>query len=246
MRWGIKVSTAETVRLADTISWADHYSQVQVWACLLCYDTSTTGLRPFPHIPSVLLPFIFPPSPSYQWAWRHTPEQFLSPVWIIMSYSGGHNPDLQLIRALSSASGNGEEALQEKERPLLWCQPGSHISVKSLLTYTHLCRLYGGIQEAFPADRHKRGLGSEWRSKVEKKKKEKKALPHPPPPLLIPRSLSSPITHKATLSPWPLYCCAVPTGFQGAANGLRLIYMQLGWDICRPSSPPIALPRTQD
>lgn len=35
----------------------------------------------------------------------------------------------------------------------------------------------------------------------------------------------------------PVLCCAVPAGFQGAANGLRLIYMQPGWDTCRPSSP---------
>lgn len=28
----------------------------------------------------------------------------------------------------------------------------------------------------------------------------------------------------------------MPAGFQGAANGLRLIYMQLGWYTCRPSS----------
>lgn len=117
-----------------------------------------------------------------------------------------------------------------------------YISQVSLLTYTHththLCGLYGGIQEAFPADRHKKGAGLRVEKPAQEEKKKKS--PPPPPPLLILHSPSlslSPPPSPTNLSPWPLQCCAVPAGFQGAANGLRLIYMQPGWDTCRPSSP---------
>lgn len=107
-----------------------------------------------------------------------------------------------------------------------------YISQASLLTYTHLCRLYGEIQEAFPTDRHKKGAGLGVQKQAQKGKKKKEHSPtsstHPSFPLSPPPS---------TLSPWPLQYCSVPAGFQGAANGLRLIYMQLGWDTCRPSSP---------
>lgn len=84
----------------------------------------------------------------------------------------------------------------------------------------------------FPAGRHKkRG----W-AQSEKPAQEQKKIS---PPLLIPRSPSpSPITHTVTYSPWPLRCCTVPARFQWAANGLLLIYMQLRWDTCSPSSPP--------
>lgn len=38
-------------------------------------------------------------------------------------------------------------------------QEAIYQSSLSLYIHTHLCRLYGGIQEAFPADRHKKGAG---------------------------------------------------------------------------------------
>jgi len=104
----------------------------------------------------------------------------------------------------------------------------------------------GGIQEAFPAGRHKKGAGllSGETSSGRKRSREKKNTEPSPtsshPSLSL--SLSSPtqlpsLSLSLSLSPWPLHCSAVPAGFQGAANGLRLIYMQLGWDTCRPSSP---------
>lgn len=113
-----------------------------------------------------------------------------------------------------------------------------YISQVSLLTYTHThtsAGFMGGFKRLFQQTDIKRGLGSGWRSLLRRKKKKS---PPPPPPLLIPHSLSlSPPPSPTNLSPWPLQCCAVPAGFQGAANGLRLIYMQPGWDTCRPSSP---------
>lgn len=110
-----------------------------------------------------------------------------------------------------------------------------YISQASLLMYTHTSAGFmAGFKRLFLETDIKRGLGSEYRSQP----KKKKTAP-PPPPLLIPHfvSLSSPIIHSATLLPRPLQCCAVPAGFQGAANGLWLIYMQPGWDTCRHSSP---------
>lgn len=119
-----------------------------------------------------------------------------------------------------------------------------YISQASLLTHTHTSAVFmveGGIQELFPADQHKKGAGHrvEKTAQEEKKKKKERALTHPLLFSSLALSLSSPHhphSYPLPLAP-PVLCCAVPAGFQGAANGLRLIYMQLGWDTCRPSSP---------
>lgn len=202
---------------------------------------------PLPHLCSApLFLYLYPPTlTSLSLGMRtHSRNSSVSPVWIIMRYPGIHNPD-QLIAECATEVYGTRPCRQQWRRGLLEKEGASatmparkpYISQVSLLTYTHthLCRLYGGIQEAFPADWHKKGAGL-W---VEKPaQEEKKKSSPPPPPLLIPHSLSlSPPPSPTNLSPWPLQCCAVPAGFQGAANGLRLIYMQLGWDTCRPSSP---------
>lgn len=148
-----------------------------------------------------------------------------------MCYRGVRHSTLQAAMEKRAARERRASATMPARKP--------YISQVSLLTYTHthLCRLYGGIQEAFPADRHKKGAGLRVEKPAQEEKK-KRALPHPLlfSSLIPPLSLSPPPS-PTNLSPWPLQCCAVPAGFQGAANGLRLIYMQLGWDTCRPSSP---------
>lgn len=111
-------------------------------------------------------------------------------------------------------------------------QEAIYQSSLSLNIHTHLCRLYGEIQEAFPTDRHKKGAGLG----VQKQAQEGKKKEHSPTSSSSHPSFP-PSPPPSTLSPWPLQYCSVPAGFQGAANGLRLIYMQLGWDTCRPSSP---------
>lgn len=85
--------------------------------------------------------YSFPPSPVSHWAHTHThtPRNSLaSPMWIIMRYSGMHNPD-RFNRGMRYSGAqhstlqtcDGEESGWRKNWPLLRCQPGSHISVKS-------------------------------------------------------------------------------------------------------------------
>lgn len=83
--------------------------------------------------------YSFPPSPVSHWAHTHTPMNSLAPsMWIIMRYSGMHNPD-RFNRKMHCSGAqhstlqtcDGEEGGWRKNWPLLRCQPGSHISVKS-------------------------------------------------------------------------------------------------------------------
>lgn len=97
----------------------------------------------------------------------------------------------------------------------------------------------GGFKRLYQQTDIKGGWAQSKEASSGEERKKKKKEPSPTSLFFSSRALTlspAPITHTATLSHWPLQCCAVPAGFQGAANGLRLIYMQLGWYTCRPSS----------
>lgn len=102
-----------------------------------------------------------------------------------------------------------------------------YISQVSLFAYTHTpLQALWGIQEAFPADRHKKGAGLQLEKPAQEKEKKKKALPHPLLfSSLIPPSLSLLPHHPLTSPPGPssAVLCRLDS---------RELLMDYGWSIC--------------
>lgn len=183
---------------------------------------SSMTLLPMVFFPSPIFPlhlsfslFIFPPSPTFHWALRHIQGTVFLPKsksytleyvnqicsWLQNAWQG--------FTALNPASNNREEVLLEKEGPLLWCQPGSHISVKSLLTYTHTSTGFMGVFKRLFRQTDIKGGWAQSREAKGKKKKNRAS-----PTLLLfsslVLSLSSPHHpegYPLPLAP-PVLCCA--------------------------------------